>query len=68
MKPMPPPDMPPSIQKPQKSSPKAFSETRAIKEFREMVGGPGDDCLQRAAEILSGEFSQCPNIALREEH
>ncbi len=50
MKPMPPPDMPPSIQKPQKSSPKA-SAGPLDERLGVEVAGPGDDRLDGLAEV-----------------
>ena len=34
--------------------------------FGEVVGGPGDDRLERAAEVLGGELAEGANVALRE--
>ena len=65
MKPMPPPDIPPSIQKPQKSSPKAASHLRD-QRLGVVVGGPRDDRLDRPAEIAGGRLAERPDVALPE--
>ncbi len=58
MKPMPPPDMPPSIQKPQKSAPNSVADARDQRLGVE-VAGPGNDGLDRAEEIALGGMRRC---------
>ena len=59
MKPMPPPDMPPSIQKPRKCL--AELALHPLDEgFGEEIGGPGNDGLNRAGEIPGGGARPTP--------
>ncbi len=65
MKPMPPPAMPPNIQKPQKSCAKLGAH--AVDErFGVLVGGPGDDGLDRSPEIALGGRADGLNLACLE--
>ena len=58
---MPPPDMPPSIQKPQKSSP-ISSRAGVDQRFGVQIAGPGNDGLHGAVEIALGQRAEAANI------
>ena len=53
MKPMPPPDIPPSIQKPQKSC-AHFRAHAANQGVGVEIAGPGNDGLNGAVEVVFG--------------
>ena len=62
MKPMPPPDMPPSIQKPQNWAPNAAAHP-ADQLLGVEVAGPGNDGLDRAEEVARGGLADALDIA-----
>ncbi len=59
---MPPPLMPPSIQKPQKSSPNSL-RARSISVLRVKIGGPGNDGLDGAVEVTLQAAAERADVA-----
>ena len=64
MKPMPPPDMPPSIQKPQKSSPNCLARA-GDEQLGVEIARPRNDGLERAEEISAGRARRCARMSPR---
>ena len=63
---MPPPLMPPSIQKPQKSAPNSW-RTRSMSVPGIEIAGPGNDGLDGAGEVAVERGAQSANVAALEE-
>ena len=66
MKPMPPPDMPPSIQKPQKSAPNCRPHL-IDQRLGVEVARPGDDGLDRPEEVARGRGADGRDVAASQE-
>ena len=62
-KPMPPPDIPPSIQKPQKSSPISRAHA-ADQRVGVEISGPGNNGLNGAVKIPLGGSAQAANVSV----